>query len=102
MIKNRTLEPGIGSNHELESFKKEIKHLNHVIVMNEEHIKKIPELEKKLRNMKIKYENDIKALEESNKSLSKKCEEAQKSKVARYNSHEEDLDTVNVSRVSYV
>jgi hypothetical protein len=92
IIKNRTLvEPP----SEIESYKKEIAHLNKIITANEEHNKKLPELEKKLRSLKIKYDKDVKALEETNKNLSKRCEELQRDKLNRWNIAE-DLDTVNV------
>lgn len=93
MIKNRTL---IDNSSELEHYKKEIIHLNKVISANEESIRKIPDLEKRIKNLKIKYDKDIKILEENNKILLKKCEDTQKDKLSRWNI-EDDLDTVNVN-----
>ena len=92
LVKNKELNE---HKDDLENYKKEISHLNKIISTNEEHNKKIPELEKRLRSFKLKYEKDIKALEENNKNLMKKCEEMQKVKLNRWNA-EEDLDTVNV------
>jgi chromosome segregation ATPase len=90
---------------EIMGYKKQIADLSELVRTYEEHNLKIPQLEKKLRSQKAKYEGEIKTLDDSYKEkiahLNKKfvkLEETYKATITKSKLHtlEDDLDQVNV------
>lgn len=85
-MKNKLLQEQLarsGTNpdeeEEMKNYKNEISHLQQLVKTYEEHNLKIPELEKKLRNQRVKFEKEMKNMEsfykEKIKTFSKKLEQ---------------------------
>lgn len=96
-----------GNEEDIIQFKNEISHLQQLVKTYEEHNLKIPELEKKLRSQKTKFEKEIKNIEafykEKIKSFNKKLSQYE-DVLKNNNTNSSKLDRTNddIDRVNYI